>query len=359
MASDFPPSSTLMTDQTPCHSTSPMINEQYTSLQTPVQTRTSTATFSTFVVPNSPAPTPKVAKPKRQTKKKSPATPNLTALLSHNETGTSNQPPSYVQVLDNECNMEFVPLNTSHGSRNQEPPPPYEQAVTAVPRPRAASVTNNNVTQYGQLHSHVQNQPTYNNPSVQNANMQNVNMAQSQRAPQQNIPLAQAQGMMRQDPYVQTPPQNVRQNVPQSQPHTQPRVPRPQHLPPQMGACAPNNIPRDQQVPNDNRPQGQHHGNFPSESICTIAEANLIPGELFIPKLCICKVVELQDEHSVHPLVYPPRRKLVVADNTGVMIGFIKRPQPTHFEQGDTIRMRGFTMKNGHFLIHSNTVTSR
>ena len=76
-------------------------------------------------------------------------------------------------------------------------------------------------------------------------------------------------------------------------------------------------------------------------------------------KLCVCKVMELQSEVPVHPLVNRPRRKVALADNTGVIVGFIKRSQPIHFDENDTIRMRGFTIKNGQVLIHSNTVTSR
>ena len=73
---------------------------------------------------------------------------------------------------------------------------------------------------------------------------------------------------------------------------------------------------------------------------------------------CICQVIELESEQPVHPLVIKPRRKICVADHTAVMVGYIKRPQPVHFERGNTLRLYGFTMKSGEFLIHSNTSAS-
>ena len=91
----------------------------------------------------------------------------------------------------------------------------------------------------------------------------------------------------------------------------------------------------------------------------TVQQCLDITGELFVTKLLICKVMELEDEHPVHPLVQRSRRKLCIADHTGTMVGHIKRPQPIHFAKGDSIRMRCFTVKGKQFLIHSNTVTSR
>ena len=133
--------------------------------------------------------------------------------------------------------------------------------------------------------------------------------------------------------FVPLPLQRPRVNI------QQPQAARAQYEPPQQVPVAP--IPR------------------PSDTTCSIAEILQITGELFIPKLLVCKVMELQQEQPVHPLVSRPRRKLCIADSTGVIVGYIKRIQPIHFEKGDTIRMRGFTMKDGTFLIHSNTITSR
>ena len=103
------------------------------------------------------------------------------------------------------------------------------------------------------------------------------------------------------------------------------------------------------------------HENFgfnSNERVITIFEALQKKGEEQINLTCSCKVIEMEPEQPVHPLVNRPRRKICIGDNTGVMIGFIKRPNSIHFEKGDTIRLSHFTMRDKEFIIHSGTKTS-
>ena len=73
---------------------------------------------------------------------------------------------------------------------------------------------------------------------------------------------------------------------------------------------------------------------------------------------CVCYIIELEPAQPLHPLVVKPRRKICLGDSTGVMLGYIKRSQPIHFEKGQTLRLHGFSMKNQQFTIHSNTAAS-
>ena len=122
---------------------------------------------------------------------------------------------------------------------------------------------------------------------------------------------------------------------------------------------------------NDNAP-GEKNANFPAhapigptfynnqqqlESTTTIFESLQTKGEEQINITCICQVIQLEPSQPDHPLVVKPRRKICLGDATGVMIGFIKRPQITRFEKGDTIRLKRYTMKDGQFLIHAGTST--
>ena len=95
------------------------------------------------------------------------------------------------------------------------------------------------------------------------------------------------------------------------------------------------------------------------EPLITVQECLQTHGERTINTTCVCYVIELEPEQPVHPLVVKPRRKICVGDSSGVMVGFIKRSQPIHFEKGSTLRLNGFTMRNRELLIHSNTSTSR
>ena len=94
------------------------------------------------------------------------------------------------------------------------------------------------------------------------------------------------------------------------------------------------------------------------ERTITVQECLQAKPDEMINTTCVCYVIELETEQPLHPLVVKPRRKLCVGDSTGVMVGYIKRSQPVHFEKGNTLRLYGFTMRNGQFLVHANTSAS-
>ena len=94
------------------------------------------------------------------------------------------------------------------------------------------------------------------------------------------------------------------------------------------------------------------------EETVTISECLLMKNESVVNVTCVCYVIELEPEQGIHPLVVKPRRKICVGDSTGVMVGYIKKSQPVHFEKGNTLQLYGFTMRMGQFLIHANTSAS-
>ena len=94
------------------------------------------------------------------------------------------------------------------------------------------------------------------------------------------------------------------------------------------------------------------------ERTITVAKCLEKPTNEVINSTCVCYVIELEPSQPLHPLVYKPRRKICVGDHTGVMVGYIRRSQAVLFERGNTLRLYGFTMRTGTFLIHDNTSAS-
>ena len=57
----------------------------------------------------------------------------------------------------------------------------------------------------------------------------------------------------------------------------------------------------------------------------------------------------------IHKHVLKNRRRTVLVDNSGYINSFIHRDDDVFFEEGDTISVEGFKMKDKTILIHENT----
>ena len=80
-----------------------------------------------------------------------------------------------------------------------------------------------------------------------------------------------------------------------------------------------------------------------------------IDGNRHIESAITAHVVYLQEFMPIHKHVLKNRRRTVLVDNSGYINAFIHRDDDVFFEEGDTISVEGFKMKDKTILIHENT----
>ena len=187
---------------------------------------------------------------------------------------------------------------------------------------------------------------------------------QVQQVPQkEQLPLYQGQNG---DQYIDNQPLQDARICAQNPIH-QPHIPiqHVQHVSLYQGQnlIQPNSPPRYRpraQQPN-NPPQYPGYGVLrqPTPNTIKIAEMLIMKGNNEVNRTVTATCVILQKDEEYHPLVPKIRRKMVIADSTSVMVGFVKRSDPVRFGESDCIRITNSTVRNGSFMIHNNTSCTR